>query len=41
MPNDVYNPVDLWQKLGPVDKSVRAKDVLALSFVNGHFNVPK
>ncbi len=39
--DDVYNQVDFWQKLGLVDKSLRAKDVLDLSFVNGHFNVPK
>jgi NitT/TauT family transport system substrate-binding protein len=39
--DDVYNQVDFWQKLGLVDKSLRAKDVLDLSFVKGHFNVPK
>ena len=39
--DDVYGQVAFWQKLGLVDKSLNAKDVADLSFIQGHFNVPK
>jgi NitT/TauT family transport system substrate-binding protein len=39
--DDVYSQVAFWQNLGLVDKSLAARDVLDLSFVQGHFNVPK
>jgi NitT/TauT family transport system substrate-binding protein len=38
---DVYNQVAFWQAQGQVDKSVDAKGLLDLSFVQGHLNVPK
>lgn len=39
--DDVYNQVAFWQSLNLVDKSADAKAILDLSFVEGHFNVPK
>ncbi len=38
---DIYNQVAFWQSQGLVDKSVDAKQILDLSFVKGHFNLPK
>ncbi|MBI3451854.1 MAG: ABC transporter substrate-binding protein [Rhodospirillales bacterium] len=38
---DIYNQVAFWQGAGLVDKSVDAKAVLDLSFVEGHFNLPR
>ena len=38
---DIYNQVAFWQSQGLVDKSVNAKDVLDLSFVKGHYDLPK
>ena len=38
---DIYNQVAFWQSQNLVDKSVDAKSILDLSFVKGHFNVPK
>lgn len=38
---DIYNQVAFWQSQGLVDKTVSAKEILDLSFVKGHFNVPK
>jgi len=38
---DVYNQVAFWQSQSLVDKSVDAKAILDLSFVKGHYNVPK
>jgi NitT/TauT family transport system substrate-binding protein len=39
--DDLYSQVTFWQNLGLVDKSLKAKDVADLSFIKGHFNVPK
>jgi NitT/TauT family transport system substrate-binding protein len=38
---DIYEQVDIWKSLGFVDKNANTKDMLDLSFVEGHFNVPK
>jgi NitT/TauT family transport system substrate-binding protein len=38
---DVYNQVAFWQGQGLVDRTVDAKSILDLSFVKGHFNLPK
>ena len=38
---DIYNQVAFWQAQGQVDKSVDAKGLLDLSFVKGHFNLPR
>jgi NitT/TauT family transport system substrate-binding protein len=38
---DIYNQVAFWQSQALVDKSVDAKAILDLSFVKGHFNLPK
>lgn len=38
---DVYNQVAFWQGQGLVDRNVDAKAILDLSFVKGHFNLPK
>ena len=38
---DVYNQVEFWQSQGLVDRAVDAKAILDLSFVKGHFNLPK
>lgn len=38
---DIYNQVAFWQSQGLVDKSVSAKEVLDLSFVKGHYDLPK
>ena len=38
---DVYNQVAFWQGQGLVDRGVDAKAILDLSFVKGHFNLPK
>jgi len=38
---DVYNQVAFWQGQGLVDRTVDAKAILDLSFVKGHFNLPK
>jgi NitT/TauT family transport system substrate-binding protein len=38
---DIYNQVTFWKSQGLVDQSVDAKAILDLSFVKGHFNVPK
>lgn len=38
---DVYNQVSFWQSQGLVDQAVDAKAILDLSFVKGHYNVPK
>ncbi len=38
---DVYNQVEFWQSQGLVDRNVDAKAILDLSFVKGHFNLPK
>ena len=38
---DIYNQVAFWQSQGLVDRSVEAGAVLDLSFVKGHFNLPK
>ena len=38
---DVYNQVAFWQSVALVDRTVDAKAILDLSFVKGHFNLPK
>jgi NitT/TauT family transport system substrate-binding protein len=38
---DVYNQVAFWKGQGLVDQAVDAKAILDLSFVKGHYNVPK
>jgi NitT/TauT family transport system substrate-binding protein len=38
---DVYNQVAFWQSQALVDRTVDAKAILDLSFVKGHFNLPK
>ena len=38
---DIHNQVAFWQAHGQVDKSVDAKSILDLSFVQGHFNLPR
>lgn len=38
---DIYNQVAFWQSQGLVDKSVNTKQILDLSFVKGHYNLPK
>ncbi len=37
----VYDILAWFQRQGLVDASVRAEDILDLSFIEGHFNVPK
>lgn len=39
--DDIYNQVAFWQSMGLVDKSADAKTILDLSFIEGHFNVPR
>ncbi|HEY7608764.1 MAG TPA: ABC transporter substrate-binding protein [Alphaproteobacteria bacterium] len=39
--SDIYRQVAWYQAQGMVDKSVRAKAILDLSFIKGHFEVPK
>jgi NitT/TauT family transport system substrate-binding protein len=38
---DVYNQVAFWQGQGLVDRNVDARAILDLSFVKGHFNLPR
>jgi NitT/TauT family transport system substrate-binding protein len=38
---DIYNQVAFWQSRGQVDKSVEARAILDLSWVKGHFNLPR
>ncbi|MBM3537931.1 MAG: ABC transporter substrate-binding protein [Alphaproteobacteria bacterium] len=38
---DVYNQVAFWQSQALVDRTVDARAILDLSFVKGHFNVPR
>ncbi len=39
--DDIYHQVEWYQSQGLVDKAVEAKAIVDLSFVSGHFNVPK
>lgn len=39
--DDIYEQVAFWQSQGLVDKTADAKAILDLSFVDGHFNVPR
>jgi len=39
--DDVYNQVAFWQSQGFVDKSVDPKDVVDLSFIDGHYRAAK
>ncbi|MBI3710315.1 MAG: ABC transporter substrate-binding protein [Proteobacteria bacterium] len=38
---DIYDQVAFWQSQGQVDRGVDAKAILDLSFVKGHFNLPR
>lgn len=38
---DIYNQVAFWQSQALVDRTVDAKAILDLSFVKGHYNLPK
>jgi NitT/TauT family transport system substrate-binding protein len=38
---DIHNQVAFWQAHGQVDKGVDAKAILDLSFIEGHFNLPR
>ena len=38
---DVYNQVAFWQSQALVDRTVDARAILDLSFVKGHFNLPR
>jgi NitT/TauT family transport system substrate-binding protein len=38
---DIYNQVAFWQQTGLVAREIAARDVLDLSFVPGHMNVPR
>jgi len=38
---DIYNQVAFWKSQGLVDATVDAKTFIDLSFVDGHFNLPK
>lgn len=38
---DIYNQVAFWQAQSQVDRTVDAKAILDVSFVQGHMNVPK
>jgi NitT/TauT family transport system substrate-binding protein len=37
----IYDQIEWWQEQGLVDKSVKAEDLLDLSYIDGHFNVPQ
>jgi NitT/TauT family transport system substrate-binding protein len=39
--DDIYNQLSFWQSVNLVDKSADAKSMIDLSFIKGHFNVPK
>jgi NitT/TauT family transport system substrate-binding protein len=39
--DDIYNQLAFWQSVNLVDKGAKAKDMLDLTFIQGHFNVPK
>jgi len=39
--DDIYNQLAFWQSVNLVDKNANAKDMLDLTFIQGHFNVPK
>ena len=39
--DDIYNQLAFWQSVNLVDKSANAKDMVDLTFIQGHFNVPK
>ena len=39
--DDIYAQVAWYQANGMVDKDVSAKNVLDLTFIKGHLNVPK
>lgn len=41
MVDDIYHQVAFWQSVGLVDKTADAKAILDLSFIEGHFNVPR
>ena len=39
--DDIYSQLAFWQSANLVDKGANAKDMMDLTFVKGHFNVPK
>ena len=38
---DIYKQVAFWQSTGQVSRDADSKSFIDLSFVQGHFNVPK
>ncbi len=38
---DIYNQIAFWQQAGLVGRDVNGKDIVDLSFVRGHMNVPR
>ena len=38
---DIYNQIAFWQQAGLVARDVNGKDIVDLSFVRGHMNVPR
>lgn len=39
--DDIYNQLAFWQSANLVDKTANAKDMVDLTFIQGHYNVPK
>ncbi|HEX6979588.1 MAG TPA: ABC transporter substrate-binding protein [Alphaproteobacteria bacterium] len=39
--DDIYSQLEFWQSVGLVDKDANAKEIMDLTFIDGHFNVPK
>ena len=37
---DLHDQIAFWQSLGQVDAGVKAAEVMDLSFIDGHFDVP-
>ncbi|MBI3505930.1 MAG: ABC transporter substrate-binding protein, partial [Proteobacteria bacterium] len=38
---DLYSQIAFWQQSGLVARDVNGKDIVDLSFVRGHMNVPR
>lgn len=38
---DIYNQIAFWQQAGLVAREVNGRDIVDLSFVRGHMNVPR
>jgi NitT/TauT family transport system substrate-binding protein len=39
--DDIYNQLAFWQSVNLVDKNAKANDMIDLTFIEGHYNVPK